>query len=676
MINKLLIILFFVFLCQAVCPEDTGFQNFITRNEDRLMEGNKEFRFMSYCIPELSMQENPYWGINDPFAQEDAIKTIAISGGRVTRCYVFSIQTEDKKTAHVMEPGVYNEDCFKSFDNILMLCNKYKVRLIVPFIDTWSWWGGIKEFSQMRGKDKSAFYSNFQLKSDYKNMVAYVLNRRNTLTGIIYKDDPAILAWETGNELRDASARWTIEMAAYIKSIDKNHLVMDGKDDYHFPECIKDPNIDIITSHYYGSDFAKRFRSDYAGVRGKKAFIVGEFGLVPDNEIETLVNAIVESKASGGLIWSLRQHDQYGGFRWHNEGNTKYYAYHYPGFPQGSSYGEEFVTGLIKKAAYEINGMNMPDILPPDAAPLLLPIESISDIRWRGVTGASGYDIERTDNLKGKWVVIGKNISDSVFDVDFMRQMNVTDPYDGSKKTINVRVMFTDQTAVEGRTYYYRVKAVNDAGSSDYSNIKKADNVKDEYGIITDEFDDMSLLYSRSKQIVFDKDFPGLYDLDQSRIKSAVDEKEYIVYKTSGYINSFRITGYSENKKSYLGIYGSDNGKDYKSVDTESFRIKLEKRKNYKYIFQGEIKTGKIKYLKMEFTPTPDAKATELELGSVKIAYGDMKVSMVEIPKTYSFEGPYTVDDFETYKGDNALMVKEYMRSENGGNLTITLNAC
>ena len=33
-------------------------------------------------------------------------------------------------------------------------------------------------------------------------MMAYVLNRRNTITGVRYGDDPCVLAWETGNELQ------------------------------------------------------------------------------------------------------------------------------------------------------------------------------------------------------------------------------------------------------------------------------------------------------------------------------------------------------------------------------------------------------------------------------------------------------------------------------------------
>ena len=32
--------------------------------------------------------------------------------------------------------------------------------------------------------------------------MSYLLNRRNTITGVRYGDDPTVLAWETGNEMQ------------------------------------------------------------------------------------------------------------------------------------------------------------------------------------------------------------------------------------------------------------------------------------------------------------------------------------------------------------------------------------------------------------------------------------------------------------------------------------------
>lgn len=673
---KVFIILFIFFFLFNAYQEPTSnyvtkFRNFITRDKDKLMDGVKEFRFISFAIPELSMQENPYWGINDTFSQEDAIKTIAIMGGKVTRPYVFSIKTKGKSTTHVLAPGVYNEECFKSFDNLLMLCNKYGVRLVVPFIDTWAWWGGITEFSAMRGKDKSEFWTDTQLKQDFKDLIKYVLNRKNTLTGIAYKDDPAILAWETGNELRQSTVDWTIEMAAYIKSIDPKHLVMDGRDGDHFQKCIDDPNIDIMTSHYYGSDFVKRFNADYNKIKGKKAFIVGEFGLVDNDEIQSLVNAIVDSGATGGMIWSLRQHDIEGGFRWHNEGGTKYYAYHYPGFSQGESYNEQFIVSLIHDAAYKINDLKVPPLAPPESAPVLLPIKSVSDIRWRGVVGARGYDVERANSLKGKWVVIGKNISDSVFDENFIINKKVRNPFENVEETIKYRILFQDHTTVAGKTYYYRIKAVNESGVSKYSNVEKIENSKVEYGIILDELDDFSKIKSRSKNLAFNKEFPEFFNNDSSRLIKKGDGNESIVYQTITDINSFQVIAYSGEKENFITIYASENGKQYNKLDAQTFSFKVDNVNKFRIIFQAESLPSSIKYLKIEI---PGTVTSDLEIGKVVIGYGSMKAALIAPPKVFKYSGPVTIDDFEGYQGNDEGLKKNFTQNSGGGKLTLMLD--
>ncbi|KAG8373475.1 hypothetical protein BUALT_Bualt11G0028100 [Buddleja alternifolia] len=80
-----------------------------------------------------------------------------------------------------------------------------------------------------------------------------VVTRVNSITGIAYKDDPTIFAWELMNEPRsqyDQSGKaiqvsfslfislynqldWVVEMSAHVKSIDKNHLVEVGMEGFY-----------------------------------------------------------------------------------------------------------------------------------------------------------------------------------------------------------------------------------------------------------------------------------------------------------------------------------------------------------------------------------------------------------------------------------------------------------
>jgi len=41
----------------------------------------------------------------------------------------------------------------------------------------------------------SQFYTNPQAQAMYRATVAAVINRRNTINGRLYKDDPTVMAW-------------------------------------------------------------------------------------------------------------------------------------------------------------------------------------------------------------------------------------------------------------------------------------------------------------------------------------------------------------------------------------------------------------------------------------------------------------------------------------------------
>ncbi|KAK1268204.1 Mannan endo-1,4-beta-mannosidase 6 [Acorus gramineus] len=67
-----------------------------------------------------------------------------------------------------------------------------------------------------------------------------ILTRKNSFSGVRYSDEPAIFAWELMNEPRcvsNASASllqaWITEMAAYVKSLDQNHLVTVGLEGFY-----------------------------------------------------------------------------------------------------------------------------------------------------------------------------------------------------------------------------------------------------------------------------------------------------------------------------------------------------------------------------------------------------------------------------------------------------------
>jgi len=320
-------------------------RDFVRVRGDQLVEGDRPFRFISFNIPNLHLVEDNLgldqtnaWRLPDRFEIHDALASVRQQGGTVVRTYVLSVvRPQDTPGAprHVLGPDRFNEEAFRTLDLVLQIAHEQGIRIIVPFVDNWSWWGGITEYAGFRGKPKEAFWSDPQVIDDFKATVRHLVLRKNTLTGVRYADDPTILCWETGNELQSPAA-WTREIAGYLKTLDAHHPVMDG---FHTTvlreESLALPEVDIVTTHHYpggAKSFADLVRDNWARARGRKPYVVGEFGFVDTAQMAACLDAVSQTGTAGALAWSLRFRNRDGGFYWHSEpaGGNKYKAFHWP----------------------------------------------------------------------------------------------------------------------------------------------------------------------------------------------------------------------------------------------------------------------------------------------------------------------------------------------------------
>jgi Cellulase (glycosyl hydrolase family 5) len=432
-------------------------EHFITRKGDKLFNGDEEFRFVSINIPNLHINEDPLpnWHRIDQWEVEDAFKTINLMGGQVTRMYTFSIKggirPGEDGTVHVYGPRKFDEGLFQDLDKVIELAHKHNIRLIIPFIDFWDWFGGVKHFAALRGKTASDFWTDREIVEDFKSLINFVINRTNSYSGVPYKEEKAIMAWETGNELDDCTDAWTEEIAEYIRSLDQNHLIIDGK--YGISDTSLDnPNIDIVSNHYYvdrGQDIIGRVLDDIQRSKGKKPFIIGEFNHKDSNIVKKVMKTAIDEGAAGALLWSLRYHSKDGGFYYHGQPNDPNNpCFNWPGFPSRGATGEREKLHYLQKSAYQIRGCLVPEITAPEA-PILLSITTPEEIKWRGSAGAEYYILERAQQPNGPWKVISDNIiEDSI-------------PF----------VPFKDGPTSEGN-YFYRMRACNQAGISAPSNVE------------------------------------------------------------------------------------------------------------------------------------------------------------------------------------------------------------
>ena len=227
------------------------------------------------------------------------------------------------------------------WDYVISKAKSLGLKLNISLIDYWQWAGGTQQVNAWYGLSDRyySFYTDARTKQMYKDWVNHVLNRTNSITGVKYKDDPTIFAWDLMNEPEFANDRlgygrdWLIEMSAYVKSVDPNHLLTTGSEGRIKPDGTKEngfdpeavlaiPNVDFGTWHsypvYHGittADVVKLVKlHGQIAARQNKPVILQEFGYSFRNADQAAVyqswlDAIFNDPNSAGWVsWRLEGH--------------------------------------------------------------------------------------------------------------------------------------------------------------------------------------------------------------------------------------------------------------------------------------------------------------------------------------------------------------------------------
>src|SRR5262249_61812105 len=148
---------------------------------------------------------------------------------------------------------------------------------------------------------------NEEARALYRQHLEKIATRRNSITGVLYRDDPTIFGYELMNEAQSVSLRWSerrawiAEMSAYLKSLDPDHMIAPGDWGYRSAaerrEWLADhalPQIDYCDVHLYPRNDHDSFVEAPSALREfvdnraaaalsiKKPLVFGEFGIGPD----------------------------------------------------------------------------------------------------------------------------------------------------------------------------------------------------------------------------------------------------------------------------------------------------------------------------------------------------------------------------------------------------------
>lgn len=183
-------------------------------------------------------------------------------------------------------PGEYNQDVWEGLDFLLSEMGKRKMKAVMVLGNFWTWSGGFPQYLRWAGMGEvpypqepefswqnftdysKQFYFNPIAQEMMRDHIKTVINRVNSITGIVYKDDSTIMAWQLANEPRgcdvsEAFREWIRSTSKLIKSLDANHLVGLGTEGNTSGETAgvnvltdnKDPNIDYITMHIWAQNW-------------------------------------------------------------------------------------------------------------------------------------------------------------------------------------------------------------------------------------------------------------------------------------------------------------------------------------------------------------------------------------------------------------------------------------
>ena len=261
----------------------------------------------------------------------------------------------------------------------------------------------------------------------------------------------------------DADRRnWLHDIAAFLKKIDPNHLVIDGRNkpiDIHgkYDEFLDDENIDAVSYHTYvnlpeADTTVGTMRLIHEQLHERKVLLISEIAMYTSTKVlRDLFEEMIELNIPGANWWGLRFHNRDGGFYKHSDRGSKYEDLNWPGFSSAESAAnspdlahEHDVLALLSEYAARINGRSPAPTAVP-ATPVMLPAADVGHLSWQGSTGANGYDVQRAPTSEGPWITIAANVGDHLA------------PYDA---------LFYDGSAALNTDLFYRVIARNSAGAS------------------------------------------------------------------------------------------------------------------------------------------------------------------------------------------------------------------
>jgi hypothetical protein len=295
----------------------------------------------------------------------ETLKQAALAGIKVVRVWAFGeggpndvkpiTDLADWPRTHSfrLAPGNWNEEAFVHLDKVIAEAGRNNLRVQLCLANWWRDTGGITQYLRWAGIEDAdddrfpyginseramLFYTNNDARRFYREHLEKLVLRRNSVTGVVYRDDATIFGWELMNEAQVITGRWAerrawiAEMSGYLKSLDSNHMIAPGDWGYRTAserrEWLADHNlssIDYCDVHNYPRNDHDSFVDSpkalaefidnrvAAALSIGKPLVFGEFGMGVEgfngySQIDwfrSFFNSNARAGSGGAMFWIL-----------------------------------------------------------------------------------------------------------------------------------------------------------------------------------------------------------------------------------------------------------------------------------------------------------------------------------------------------------------------------------
>jgi mannan endo-1,4-beta-mannosidase len=333
-----------------------GRPGFVQANGPRMMIDGRPFRFVGSNVALMYRDE-------DRARMPETLEQAARVGIKVVRVWASGeggpndvkpiADFKDWPRTHSFRftPDKWNEEELVFLDRVLAEAARNGLRVQLCLANWWRDTGGVTQYLRWAGvsgadDDKypfginsekaMLFYSNEIARRLYREHIEKIVTRHNSITGVMYRDDPTIFGYELMNEAQCLTGRWVerrawmAEMSSYLKSLDPDHLIAPGEWGYRSAaerrEWLLDhalPKIDYCDVHNYPRDDGDSFVDSpkalgefidnrvAAAYSIRKPLVFGEFGMSSDGYkgvtqvdwYRAYLEHAAGAGASGAMFW-------------------------------------------------------------------------------------------------------------------------------------------------------------------------------------------------------------------------------------------------------------------------------------------------------------------------------------------------------------------------------------